>query len=223
MSNEPKWIVCNFVGKLVLCWCFHILMSYMIEAFEHKSLYSLVEKLSIVDKYFSLKKEWRINRAQFFVRNITGTLIGLTPIFIIGVLIVAAQEFEVIPVVHDDETLPMWALVITGIAMLMGTSVYYALGVNNCKRAHDFNHEGLWYNLMFYIGIFAVGIMIGLLIFIWAMMASGDVLLWASLGFAWGYISIYLAQMITWWILQFRKWNPGNNRYGPAPTGKPLA
>ena len=32
-------------------------------------------ELSIADKYFSLKKEQRINRMQFFVRNIIGILV----------------------------------------------------------------------------------------------------------------------------------------------------
>lgn len=41
---------------------------------ENSLIHTSGEKLSIVDKYFSLKKEPRINRMQFFVRNIIGIL-----------------------------------------------------------------------------------------------------------------------------------------------------
>lgn len=44
---------------------------------ENSSIHAPAEELSIVDKYFSLKKEPRINRMQFFVRNIMGILAWL--------------------------------------------------------------------------------------------------------------------------------------------------
>lgn len=42
----------------------------MAEVSQNASLNAQAEKLSIVDKYFSLKKEERINRKQFLVRSI---------------------------------------------------------------------------------------------------------------------------------------------------------
>lgn len=47
----------------------------MAEVSQNAPLNAPAEELSIADKYFSLKKEQRINRMQFFVRNIIGILV----------------------------------------------------------------------------------------------------------------------------------------------------
>ena len=47
----------------------------MTEVSQNTSLNDSGEKLSLVDKYFSLKKEQRINRKQFLVRIILLSII----------------------------------------------------------------------------------------------------------------------------------------------------
>lgn len=206
----------------LLCWGLLFLTNHMTEVSQNTPLNTSGGKLSIMDKYFSFKKEQRINRTQFFVRNITGILIGWAPIALIGILIFTGQQFGIIRVVKDGEPFPIEASITVGVVMILSIAIYYILCINNCKRAHDFNHQGIWYNLMFYIGIFLIWLWVGILIFLWVLMMGWDGMIWATIAFIWWYVSIYIAQLVTWWILQFRKWNPGNNQYGPAPTGKPL-
>jgi hypothetical protein len=61
------------MNKALLYWGFTIFNE--ISMTENSSIHAPAEELSIAGKYFSLKKEQRINRMQFFVRNIIGILV----------------------------------------------------------------------------------------------------------------------------------------------------
>ena len=156
---------------------------------------------------------------QFFVRNITGTLLGLSPFLVGLLLIILGQQFWVIDTIKEWDPFPIGALIFTAIISLSGLIPWYILCVNVCKRAHDYNHRWLLYNLAYYVGapLVYISSIICTVFYVHdlgggAMMMG--ILIWLSLS--------SVIQIITWSILQLRKWNPWSNKYGPAPTGKPL-
>ena len=55
----------------------------MAEVSQNAPLNAPAEELSIADKYFSLKKEQRINRMQFFVRNLVILTLWLLTILLV--------------------------------------------------------------------------------------------------------------------------------------------
>lgn len=180
----------------------------MTEVSQNAPLNAWTEELGIVDKYFSLKKEWRINRMQFFVRNIIAFIS-----FII---------FFIFHSIISHYYSAMGGLIIIVIQLLITP---YIVCINVYKRACDFNHNGLYYVIIYFVSLsisFLGPILLTAYIFMhswwWALRKEdlGLNILWLV-----SLISIFTL-IITLCTLQFRKWNPGNNQYGPAPTGKPL-
>ena len=161
---------------------------------ENSLIHASTEKLSIADKYFSLKKEQRINRMQFFVRNI---LILVT--FLISIII--------------------------PVSLLMVPTMIYVVCITVNKRANDFNYNGLYYAIVYFICVcisFITPFFLTAYIFMhswgWDFNKNDPIL--HRIGML-TFISMFTL-IILWGILQLRKWNPGNNQYGPAPTGNPL-
>lgn len=184
------------------------LTNHMAEVSQNTPLNTSGGKLSIMDKYFSFKKEWRINRMQFFVRNLVMLSIWL--------LLIESLWFAMGWWLSNDQIInqlienpDQWVLVdntLKQLEILLNFLMCCIIWVNICKRAHDYNHKWRWHIIL------PVLIWL-LLIILWSIVGVS-----ASISFIFGIISIAMA----WLLLQFRKWNPWSNKYGPAPTGKPL-
>ena len=183
---------------------------------ENPSIPASTEKLSIVDKYFLLKKEGRINRVQFLLRTLLIISIWYIWTYIQRYWLTHFSE-NIIHLVKSDNYIGMilFIMVSNAVGFTLTVGMPYILIINSIKRMHDLSKS--WFVLF--------GMMISSWICIYLLysqiiLVKGDkfgplATLWILL------IGIWLSFMplIYTWI---RKWTPWSNKYGPAPTGKPL-
>lgn len=107
----------------------------MTEVSQNTPLNTSGEKLSIIDKYFSFRKEQRINFWMFFTRS--ALLLFVT---------VLGSQVCMIPAFLDR-----WAQSFTGLMLsiiLIGALsiiVTYSWFIQVCKRVHDFDWQGRKY------------------------------------------------------------------------------
>lgn len=109
-------------------------------------------KLTLKDKYFSLKKENRINRMQFFVRNIIAFATWMVFMFIFGLLSIFLSTLL-------NNEIP-WIFIVGMIfAPISVLPLLYVSVINMIKRAHDFGHSGTWYVFGYFFGSFVIGML----------------------------------------------------------------
>lgn len=177
-----------------------------------------VEKLSIVDKYFSLKKEGRINRMQFFVRNIIGILVWLLLMFCIFVLI----QINIFFIDKWNLNRSVFWIIFAFIPIVTIIPPLYVFFINTCKRAHDLNHRWIWYLLWYFLGPLILDFLLYIIFFITGFAIGVDHMDHVIWSFVNIYVIVYMLPLILLGILQFRPGSQHKNKYGPAPTGKPL-
>ena len=203
------------MNKALLYWGFTIFNE--ISMTENSSIHAPAEELSIAGKYFSLKKEQRINRMQFFVRNIIGILVWFLFMLWVFVLI----QISIFLFKWSLNRSIFW-MIFAFMPLITIIPLLYIFCINTCKRAHDLNHHWIWYLLWYFLGPLILDFLLYIIFFITGFAIGVDHMDHVIWSFVNIYVIVYMLPLILLGILQFRPGSQHKNKYGPAPTGKPL-